>query len=135
MHYYKSKYEEYMEKYEIDPSVRFNGDNIKLLGEGKIIIGKNTYLGEECILHSTQGFVIRIGENVRISHYVYMYTKNYHPKYKSYVCGNIYIGNNCLIGSKAFIKHGVHIDDNTLIKANSVIKRGSTNDPLPNKST
>lgn len=121
-------YEEYRNQYTIHPTFRFNGRNIAFYGNGKIIIGKNSYLGEYSSIQAYENCTVEIGENCSISHFVKIYTCNNNSidiisqkKCISYKTGNVKIGNNCWIGVGVFIKEGITIGDNCVVGANSVV--------------
>ena len=123
-------YRLYRRKYNIHPSFLFNGVDIEMYGDGKIIIDRNSYIGNRSSISSSTGCVVRIGYNCSLSHNVRIYTKNRNPddiitegKKVGYVHGDVVIGNNVWIGANVFINQGVTIGDNVVIGANSVITR------------
>jgi len=122
------QYRFYRQKYDLSKSFRFNGKEIILYGEGKIIIGDNTYIGSYSSIQSVEGCVVEIGSNCKISHYVKIYTKNYDSSKiilgdteGGESLGNVKIGNNCWIGAGVFIKEGITIGNNCVIAANTVV--------------
>ena len=127
-------YTRYRAQYEIDRKVRFNGKNIRLYGNGRIVIAENTYLGEMCNLQSSDNNIIQIGRNCAISHNVKIYTctydadNNFDNLPRVEVFGDVRIGNGVWIGVNVFIAPGVTIGNNCVIGANSVI----TKDLMPN---
>ena len=126
----QEKYMAFRQKYKIDPTFRFNGNNILIYGKGKLRIGRNSYIGSGSTLQLDQSQEISIGDNCRISHNVRMYTSspvpdqdfsNFKNLTKRY--GNTTIGNAVWIGANVFINPGVSVGDNAIIGANSVVTK------------
>ena len=120
-------YDSFRKKYDLDPEFRFNGASILMYGNGKIIAGKNSYVGEYSTWQAGDGCEIRIGSNCRISHNVRCYTstkqadsdfslENIPSKHASVI-----IEDNVWIGANVFINPGVTIGNNSIIGANSVV--------------
>jgi len=127
---FESKYLGYRKKYNLSKTFKFNGNEILFYGDGKIIIGDNTYIGRYSTIQSYSGCVVTIGSNCSISHYVKIYTMNSNAediivekKEISKSIGDVTIGNNCWIGTNVFIKEGIEIGDNCVIGANSVVTK------------
>jgi maltose O-acetyltransferase len=127
---WKYVYKSYRTKYNISDTFLFNGFGIQLYGEGDIILGSNSYIGEGSNIQAYEGTTVRIGDNCSISHQVRIYTFNndandvmneVYPRAKHKA--NVSIGNNCWIGATVFIKEGVSIGDNCVIGANSVVTK------------
>jgi len=121
-------YQKYREKYEIHPTFKFNGPGISLYGEGRIILGANSYIGRYSSIQSYAGCKVEIGKNCAISHYVMIYTANRiadqdFSKSKKIKTGNVYIGDNCWIGAHVFINQGVSIGENAVVGAHSVVTK------------
>jgi len=128
--YFKLRYNTYRIKYNIDKTFIFNGVDIEFYGEGEIIIGKNSYIGNRSAIASVSGQKVLIGNNCSISHNVRIYTINRNPidiinnnTEINQKKGNVSIGNNCWIGANVFINQGIHIGDNVVIGANSVVTK------------
>jgi len=128
--YWEYKYDLYRQKYNIDKNFRFNGKGILFYGEGDIICGENSYIGEYSSIQVQKGYKVIIGKNCRISHFVQIYThtaiadqdfSNY-DKLESY-CADVIIEDSCWIGAKVFINPGVKIGQNSVIGANAVVTR------------
>jgi maltose O-acetyltransferase len=123
-------YEMYKKKYCIDESVKFNGNGIRLYGDGEIIIGKDSYIGELSFLQSALDHFIQIGENCAISHNVKMYTtsykvdQNFDQVKKENYSGNIIMGNGVWMGANVYHGPWITILNNAVIRANSVVKKG-----------
>lgn len=128
--YFKIRYKTYRNKYQIDKTFRFNGIDIEFYGDGEIIIGKDSYIGNRSAIASVKGHKVVIGNNCSISHNVRIYTSNRNPIDIIYnkaevgqKRGNVNIGNNCWIGANVFINQGIQIGDNVVIGANSVVTK------------
>ena len=127
----KIRYNFYRRKYNIDKSVRFNGDNTYLLGSGSITIGKESYIGRNSQIYAEKDCGVVIGSKVSISHNVFIYTTSKNPKDRNkQILGNVVIGNNVWVGVGVVITQNVTIGDNCIIGANSVV----TKDILPNST-
>ena len=108
---------------------------LRLLGDCKLFVGENTYLGPYSHISGTQGRII-IGKKVMIADYVYISTayhryedvtkpvkdQGYEPK------GNVIIDDGCWIGAGSYIMPGAKVGKNSVIGANSVV----THDIPPN---
>lgn len=122
------RYNTYRQKYKIEPSFIFNGENILFHGEGLIICGKNSYIGELSTVQSFNNCKVIIGENCSISHNVRIYTQSRIPdqdfsKTKDLKTGDVIIKDNVWIGANVFINPGVIIGENAVIGANSVLTK------------
>ena len=126
----EEKQASYRKKYKIDPTFKFNGftgEYIEFYGEGEIICGRNSYIGDFSTCQASTGRLIQIGEDCAISHNVRIYTSSYvadqdfsiYPRKKK--DGNVIIGNGVWIGVNVFIGPNVKIGDNAVIGANSVV--------------
>lgn len=101
-----------------------------MYGEGEIIIGTNSYIGNRGAIYSAKNHIVKIGDNVSISHNVRIYTQNRNPKFilgdfeaEKYISGNVEIGDNSWIGANVFINQGVKIGKNVIIGANAVVTK------------
>ena len=91
---------------------------------GEVEIGENTWIGPFTALDGTGG--LKIGKNCSISSKVNIVS---HDSIKwalsggkeSYEYAPINIGDNCFLGTGAFVGKGVNIGNNCLIAANSVV--------------
>ncbi|ABR56004.1 Acetyltransferase (isoleucine patch superfamily)-like protein [Methanococcus aeolicus Nankai-3] len=126
------EYKRYREKYDIHPTFRFNGPGITLYGNGKIILGENSYIGRYSSIQSVDGCIVKIGNNCAISHYVMIYTANAvadqdfnKPRDQRKIKkGNVIIEDFCWIGAQTFITEGVNIGQNAaVVGANSVVTK------------
>lgn len=117
----RHKYSNIRNKYDISETFKFNGKNIQMYGEGKIIIGDNTYIGENSSLQAADNCKIEIGNYCAISHNVRIYTKTYVSDQN--FCrsdrlvrkGDVTIGDGVWIGVNVFINPGVNIGSNVII--------------------
>ncbi len=121
-----AEYRGYRERYNIHPTFLFNGEGIKMYGDGEIHIGANSYIGRYSSIQALKGYVVKIGQSTAISHYFMAYTTNRRAdqdfsKTRQSISGNVIIGNNCWIGAYVFVKQGVTIGDNVVIGAHSVV--------------
>lgn len=129
---WNTTYHFYKEKYTIDDDFKFNGNGIIFYGEGEIICKKNSYIGRYSSIQAYKGQEVVIEQNVAISHFVKIYTRNSLANQDfskktfnnfKYKCGNVRIEKNCWIGANVFIKEGVTIGENSVIGANSVVTK------------
>jgi maltose O-acetyltransferase len=129
----REKYEMYRATYSIHPTFKFNGENIKFYGDGKIVCGQRSYIGEFSTCQSSSGTILQIGDDCAISHNVRIYTSSYISDQDFTISprmvkeGNVIIGDAVWIGVNVFIGPGVNIGDNAVVAANSVV----TKDVLP----
>lgn len=123
------RYRYYRKKYKLDKNFRFNGYFIKINGNGKIIVGKNSYISFFSHINLGDNSNLIIGDNVSIAHNTRIYTISFDTKefiinkLKKNYEKDVIIGNNVLIGTNSFINPGVTIGNNVVIGANSVITK------------
>jgi len=126
----RQNFNKFRNKYMIDSTFRFNGQTIKFYGDGEIICGANSYIGDYSTVQSSKGFKVSIGSNCAISHNVRIYTSTNasnqnlntsEPKEK--VHGNVVIGDGVWIGANVFVNQGITIGDNAIIGSNSVVTK------------
>ncbi len=115
----------------------FGGDNITIYDSstiaGEVKVGENTWIGPYTALDGTGG--LTIGKNCSISSGVNIVS---HDTIKWALSGGkeeyeysaISIGDNCFIGTKAFINKGVKIGDRCLIAAGSVVTKSFPNNSI-----
>ncbi|MHA1104294.1 MAG: gamma carbonic anhydrase family protein [Promethearchaeota archaeon] len=90
----------------------------KLRGDwGKIVIGENTSIQENCVIHSTVGGTCKIGKNVTLGHL-------------SMVHGPTIIGDSTLIGMNATVLQRTKIGHGVIIAAGAVISGKTENNCL-----
>lgn len=92
----------------------------------RVIIGKGSFFNQNFSLNALCG--ITIGDNSIFGEDVKIYDHNHGYKSKGtliqdqeYSMAQVFIGNNCWIGSNVVILKGVRIGDNCVIGTNSVI--------------
>jgi carbonic anhydrase/acetyltransferase-like protein (isoleucine patch superfamily) len=72
---------------------------------GKIVIGSNTAVEDNCVIHTADG--IEIGDNVILGHGAIVHCKK--------------LGNNCLVGIGAILLHGAIVGNNCIIAAGALV--------------
>lgn len=122
------RYEEYRRKYEINPDFRFNGYDILLYGEGRIILGKDSYVGRGSTIESAAGHIVRIGAGCAVSHNVRIYTTSSladqdFSGVKRAQNGDVRIDDYVWIGANVFVNPGIVVGTNSVVGANSVLTR------------
>jgi maltose O-acetyltransferase len=126
--YNKRTYQSFYKKYNLPETFRFNGESIKIYGDGFLYVGQNSYIGSYSTIQIQKDYFVRIGSNCRISHNVRIYTTsslpdqdfNFRETLQSY-SKNVEIGDAVWIGVNVFINPGVKIGNNSIIGANSVV--------------
>lgn len=122
-------YKNYREKYSLHSKFRFNGKDILLYGEGDIIFGANSYVGDYSTWQAADGFKIVVGEYCQISHNVRCYTESMKADHDFSMHpipikrGDVIISDYVWIGANVFINPGVKIGRNSVIGANSVVTK------------
>ena len=76
---------------------------------GKISVGKNTNVQDNCVLHSDDH--LYVGDNVVVTHGAVLHCRR--------------VGNNVMIGINAVLLENVEIGDNCMIAAGSVVLSGT----------
>lgn len=138
-------YLSYRQRYNIDKTFRFNGNDIKIYGNGSFNVLENSYMGAYSSIQIGEGFVCSIGRNVRIARNVSIYTtsidaddnldKNpFLKENKKNKSGNVIIGDGVWIGANVFINPGITIGDNSVIGANSVVTKNIPNNSIWGRS-
>lgn len=123
----KNQQKEYRKKYEIDPSFKFNGVHIHLYGDGQIILGKDSYIGDFSTIQSSPDHKVVIGKKCSISHNVRVYTESNVADQDFSLgklitkTGDVVIEDYAWIGANVFINPGVVIGRNSVVGANSVV--------------
>ncbi|MDB5256723.1 MAG: maltose O-acetyltransferase [Chitinophagaceae bacterium] len=127
--YHSYLYARLKKRYKVHADFLFNGRNIKLLGEGSIELGANSYIGDNSTLSVDKGYKIVVGENCKMSNSIKIYSNSFiaDQDFSAAVLkeknGDIIIGNYVWIGANVFINPGVVIGDNAVIGANSVVSK------------
>ena len=82
----------------------------KLRGDwGKIIVGKNTSIQDNAVIHSRPNEICKIGNNVRLAH-------------SCMVHGACSVGDYSLVGINATILQGTKLGDGSVLAAGSVLR-------------
>ncbi len=128
--YYLNRYNYFRNRYKILSDFAFNGTDIRIYGDGEIILGNKSYIGTNSSIELAKGQKVVIGNSCQISHNVRMYTSSADPdqdftiqKTKPSKTGDIIIGNGVWIGANVFINPGINIGDNSVIGANSMVTK------------
>ncbi len=129
-YYYERRYEEFKQRYNINSNFGFNGTDIRIYGNGKLIVGHNSYIGSNSTIQISRESSVKIGNNCQISHNVRIYTTSANPnqdftkdKTKPAKTADIIIGDGVWIGANVFINPGIIIGENSVIGANSVVTK------------
>jgi maltose O-acetyltransferase len=105
----------------------FCGNDIILDGNGKIVLGANSYISHRSFLYASEGTILTIGKNCKVATDFYARTENnvsnqtFTDKPPLRVKGNITIGDGCWIGRGVFIREGVTVGDQCVIGAGSIV--------------
>jgi len=113
----------------IDPSV-FVADGAKIIGNvsikkncgiwynavirsenNPVIIGENTNIQDNAVLHLDYGFDLSIGSNVTVGH--------------GAIVHGCTVGNNCIIGMGSIIMNGAVIGNGCIVGAGAVVTEGT----------
>ncbi|HEU5292557.1 MAG TPA: acyltransferase [Cyclobacteriaceae bacterium] len=125
----RNRYNQFRKLYEIDKEFKFNGPGILFYGDGKIILGPRSYIGNFSTIQSEKGCEVVIGSHCAISHYVKIYTSSYLADQdftvdrRTIKSGSVIIGDGVWIGANVLINPGVTIGSNSIIGANSVVTK------------
>ncbi len=79
---------------------------------GPIIVGENSNIQDNCVLHVSSGGALKIGKNVTVGH--------------SAILHGCDIEDECLIGMGTIVLDGAHIKKNCLIGAGSLVTQNMT---------
>jgi len=130
MAYYRERYDYFRRYYKITSNFEFKGTDIRIYGDGELMLGNNSYIGSYSTMQINKGNRIVIGSDCRISHNVRMYTSSADPDhdFTSTIvipakCGDIIIGNGVWIGANVFINPGITIGGNAVVGANSIVTK------------
>lgn len=116
---YAERYKGFRAKYIIDASFVFRGIGCNLFGDGQIVLGKRSYMGNWCAIGTEKGFNVYVGDDCSLSHYVSIYSSSRDRK------GHVFIGNDVRLDRHVFINPSVTIKDHSHVAANAVVKRGT----------
>lgn len=116
-------------RYGLDPSFRFNGKGIQFYGDGQIVTGANSYIGELSTVQVAKGYTVRIGVGCQLSHNVRIYTQSASPDADfsrgepPQKFGDVTFGDYCWVGANVFVNPGMVIGENAVVGANSVVTK------------
>lgn len=79
---------------------------------GRLVVGKNTSIQENCVIHTEPGTEMIIGSDIIVGH-------------MAVVHGPGSVGNNCTVGLHATILQGAHLAEGCILGGGSVL-RGDT---------
>ena len=77
---------------------------------GPIVIGKNSNVQDNCVIHCSDTITTKLGDNVSIGH--------------GGIIHGCEIGNNIIIGMNATVLNNAKIGDNSVVGAGSVVTEG-----------
>jgi maltose O-acetyltransferase len=127
--YYDTRYDHFRKRYNITSNFKFSGTDIRIYGEGQLVLGNDSYMGSYSTIQLSAGTKVIIGDKCQISHNVRMYTSTdisdqdfLGPERRSKL-GNITIGDGIWIGANVFINPGITIGNNSIVAANSVVTK------------
>lgn len=87
--------------------------------EESITVGENTNIQDNCTVHSSKGFPVKIGNNVTIGHNAVVHGCTVGDGsligMNATVLNGAVIGKNCLVGAGALVTENKVFPDNTLI--------------------
>lgn len=127
--YFSIVYSTFRKRYQIADAFYFNGREILLYGEGEIMCGENSYIGDRSTLHAAKGYKLIIGNGCQISSNVRIFTQtaiadaDFSQKPVPSKFGDVNIGNYCWIGANVLINPSVTIGENAVVGANSVVSK------------
>lgn len=59
--YWRAIYLDFRRRYEVSPGFRFNGKNILLYGNGRIVLGECSYIGDNSTVQASAGCAVIVG--------------------------------------------------------------------------
>jgi maltose O-acetyltransferase len=127
--YYDTRYEYFRKYYNIKTNFKFHGTDIRIYGEGELVLGNDSYMGSYSTIQLSSGTKVEIGDRCQISHNVRMYTstdisdQDFLATERRSKFGNIIIGHGVWIGANVFVSPGIIIGDNSIVAANSVVTK------------
>ena len=77
-----------------------------------LVIGRNSNVQENCVLHADEGLPLQIGEGVTVGHQVMLH--------------GCTVGDNSLIGIQSILLNGARIGKNSLVGAGSLVTEGKS---------
>lgn len=99
-----------------------------------IVIGKNSNIQENCVLHVDEGIPMTIGERVTVGHQAMLHGCTIEDGtligMQAIILNKAHIGRNCLIGAGAIVPEGRHIPDGSLVVGVGKIVRQMSDEEL-----
>ena len=120
----RGKMERIFHGYDIDPTARIS-PGVKIIYNDKrrkkLKIGKNVFIGVNCVLDITKGIVIK--DDVQIAPNVMIFTHDSSKDRKNPIERGVIIEEGAYIGAGAIILHGVRVGKNAIVGAGAVVTR------------
>ncbi|OXR50862.1 gamma carbonic anhydrase family protein [Pusillimonas sp. T2] len=113
--------------------------NVSIRGDNApIVIGSNSNIQENSVLHVDEGIPMTIGDNVTVGHQAMLHGCTIEDGtligMQAIILNNAHIGKNCLIGAGAIVPEGRHIPDGSLVIGIGKIVRQLSEEELHNLS-
>jgi len=120
----RGKMERIFHGYDIDPTARIS-PGVKIIYNDKrrkkLKIGKNVFIGVNCVLDITKGIIIK--DDVQIAPNVMIFTHDSSKDRKNPIERGVIIEEGAYIGAGAIILHGVRVGKNAIVGAGAVVTR------------
>ena len=111
-------------KYNIDKTVKIDR-GVKIIyndeKKKKLTIGKNVFIGVNCVLDITKGIIIK--DNVQIAPNVLIFTHDSSKDRSNPIEKEVIIENGAYIGAGAIVLAGVTIGENAIVGAGAVVTK------------
>ena len=118
----RGKIERIFYGYDIDPTARIS-PGVKIIYNDKrrrkLKIGKNVFIGVNCVLDITKG--ITIGDDVQIAPSAMIFTHDSSKDRKNPIEKEVVLEEGAYIGAGAIILQGVRIGKNAIVAAGAVV--------------
>jgi len=120
----RARVERWIHRYDIDPTARIS-PGVKIIYNDKrrkkLKIGKNVFIGVNCVLDITKGIIIK--DNVQIAPNAMIFTHDSSKDRKNPIERGVIIEEGAYIGAGAIILHGVRVGKNAIVGAGAVVTR------------
>ena len=109
--------------------------NATLRADSPMVIGKNTNIQDNAVLHAEPGHEVHVGEGVSIGHSAIVHGctvgSNTIIGMGAIILNDAVIGSNCIIGAGALVTQGKIIPDGSLVIGTpGVVKRALTEEEI-----